>query len=52
MNTASNIFLIAIAKSRKKTKLMPSHPNKTEIDNKLEPRSLWKISGIKCKFYF
>ena len=47
MNTTSNIFLIMIANILRKTKLMPSHPNNTEIDNKLELRSRCKNSGIE-----
>ena len=43
---ASNIFLIDIANNLKKTKLIPSQPNNTEIDNKLDPRSRCKNSCI------
>ena len=31
---------------------MPSHPNNTEIDNKLELRSLCKNSGIENEILF
>ena len=48
---ASNIFLIVRANILKKTKLIPSHPNNIDIDNKLELRSLCKNSCIKMKFY-
>ena len=47
LNTTSKIFLIDIANNLKKTKLMPSHPNNTEIDNKLVLRSRCKYSCIK-----
>ena len=38
-NTASRILLIDIDKILKKTNPIPSHPSKTVIDNKLEPKS-------------
>ena len=50
--TTSKIFLIDSANNLKKTKLMPNQPNITEIDNKLEPRSLCKNSGIKKNFLY
>ena len=46
-NTASSIFFIDIANILRKTKLMPSHPNNTEIDNKLVLRSPCKNSCIE-----
>ena len=46
MNTASRNFFIDIDINLKKTKLIPSHPNITEIDNKLDPRSCCKNSCI------
>ena len=46
-NTASSIFFIDIANILRNTKLIPSQPNKTEIDNKLEPRSRCRNSFIK-----
>ena len=39
LNTASRILLIVIDNILKKTNPIPSHPNKTVIDNKLEPKS-------------
>ena len=51
LNTASKIFLIDIANILNKTKLIPIHPNNTEIDNKLEPRSRCKNSSIKNKIF-
>ena len=48
---ASNTFLIKIVNILSKTKLIPSHPNNTEIDSKLEPRSLCKNSCIVNEFY-
>ena len=47
LNTASKIFFIDIANNLKKTKLIPSHPNNTEIDNRFEPRSRCKSFSIK-----
>ena len=47
LKTASKIFLIRIANNLKNTKPIPSQPSKTEIDNKLELRSLCKNSGIE-----
>ena len=49
LNKASRTLLINIANNLKKTKPMPIHPNNTEIDNKLEPRSRCKNSCIKNK---
>ena len=51
LNTASKIFLIEIANNLKKTKLMPSQPNNTAIDNKLDPRSRCKNPCIKNEFF-
>ena len=48
---ASKNFLINIADILKKTELIPSQPNNTEIDNKLEPRSLCKNSCINNEFF-
>ena len=39
LNTASRILFIEIVNILKKTNPIPSHPIKTVIDNKLEPRS-------------
>ena len=39
LSTASRILLIDIENILKKTNPMPSHPSKTVIDNKLEPKS-------------
>ena len=39
LNTASRILFIEIVNILKKTNPIPSHPNKTVIDNKLEPKS-------------
>ena len=52
LNTASNIFFIIIANILRKTKLIPSHPNNTEIDNKLELRSFCKNSCIENEILF
>ena len=41
-----------IANILSETKLMPSHPNNTEIDSKLEPRSLCKNSCIVNEILF
>ena len=49
---ASNIFFIIIANILRKTKLIPSHPNNTEIDNKLELRSFCKNSCIENEILF
>ena len=46
LNTASRILLIEIANILKKTNPIPSHPNKTVIDNKLEPKSCCSRSVI------
>ena len=44
---ASKIFLIDIANNLRKTKLIPSQPNNTAIDNKVDPRSCCKSLFIK-----
>ena len=49
---ASKNFLINIADILKTTKLIPSQPNNTEIDNKLELRSRCKNSGIENEILF
>ena len=47
INTASKNFFIDIVNNLKKTKLIPSHPNNTEIESKLDPRSCCEKSCIK-----
>ena len=39
LNTASSILFIEIANILKKTNPNPSHPTKTVIDSKVEPKS-------------
>ena len=39
LSTASRILFIDIVNILKKTNPIPSHPNKTETDNKIEPKS-------------
>ena len=39
LKTASRILFIEIVNILKKTNPNPSHPNKTVMDNKLEPKS-------------
>ena len=39
LNTASRILFIEIVNILKKTNPNPSHPSKTVIDNKVEPKS-------------
>ena len=39
LNTASRILFIEIVNILKKTNPIPSHPTKTVIDNKVEPKS-------------
>ena len=46
LNTVSRILFIEIVNILKKTNPIPSHPIKTVIDNKLEPKSFWRKSVI------
>ncbi len=39
LNTASRILFIEIVNILNKTNPIPSHPSKTVIDNRLEPKS-------------
>ncbi len=39
LNTASRILFVEIVNILKKTNPIPSHPSKTVIDNKLDPKS-------------
>ena len=39
LSTASRILFIEIVNILRKTNPNPSHPNKTVMDNKLEPKS-------------
>ena len=46
LNTSSRILFIDIDNILKKTNPIPSHPSKTVIDNKLEPKSFCSKSDI------
>ena len=46
LNTASRILFIEIVNILKKTNPIASHPSKTVIDNKLEPKSFCNKSDI------
>ena len=46
LDTASRILFIEIDNILKKTNPNPSHPSKTVMDNKLEPRSFCSKSDI------
>ena len=46
LNTPSRILFIDIVKILKKTNPIPSHPIKTVIDNKVEPKSFWSKLDI------